>query len=472
MGVRNYSTSISMGERVKYRALLSFVVAATLLAPVQAFAVTQVAPTQEQLSAYETSSEGERIQLLIYFCKSGNPEYADYFLHKTPLTGPHAANRTLYVTGLIKKSRGDLTGAATDFRAALASDPKLTLVRADLAETLYELEEDESAIHHLKLLQSEAPDTETASGISSFIDQIDSRKPYRFNAYVAAAPSSNINNGATKHVIYYPDGRKTEYGGGRKPESVVGVAAGVNASYSKRYGNDQMVVVSGGLDGRVYDKSEFDSLTFSEAIELRNLTSSGYISLGLVASQSVDTQHTAVNYNSFGPRVSWRHGITNQDFLNVSATYEIRDYAHDRDHDGGALFLNGTLTHTFDSSLSATIDAGFTKVTIDSDELAYDSAYETISAGLNVYKELPLGITIDAGATIETSKFGKFPLATDDFTPRKDLRLGGNLTLTKRDLNIFGFAPSLSYSFAWNDSNTERYDYKTHAIDLRLTKEF
>jgi outer membrane protein len=44
--------------------------------------------------------------------------------------------------------------------------------------------------------------------------------------------------------------------------------------------------------------------------------------------------------------------------------------------------------------------------------------------------------------------------------------------LTKRDLNIFGFAPSLEYTYTDNISNISLFDYDSHAIDFRLTKDF
>lgn len=460
------------GERVIFRALFCFAVLATSLTPVVASEVSTTAPTQEQQSEFAASTESERLQILIMLIKSGNPDMAEYFFLKHPLQGKHAANRTLYIKGLIKKSRGDLTGAAKEFRSALAADPKLTLVRADLAETLYQLEEDESAIHHLKLLQSEAPDAEAATGISSFIDRIDSRSPYKFNAYVSAAPTSNVNSGSIRNVIYLPGGFKLQIAEPSKRKSGLGVAAGANASYAKRFGNDQMFVVSGGVDGRMYDHSDFDSLTFSQSAELRNLTSSGYVSLGFVASQSINTDSPSIDYMSYGPRVSWRHGITHQDLLNLSATYEIRDYAHSSTRDGGALLLNGALTHIFDSSFSATLETGFTKVTVDDDNTASANAYETFSAGLELYKELPFGLTVNAGANIETTQFEGHFYNVAAFDPRTDLRAAGNFTLTKRDLNIFGFAPSITYSYTWNDSNYGIYDFDTHAVDLRLTKEF
>ena len=64
-----------------------------------------------------------------------------------------------------------------------------------------------------------------------------------------------------------------------------------------------------------------------------------------------------------------------------------------------------------------------------------------------------------------------------DVTPvynltRTDQRYTGSATLTKRDWNWFGFAPSLNYTYVRNVSNIDLYDYDSHSVDFRLTKDF
>ena len=111
----------------------------------------------QMIAAYTAAPEEQRVMILVKLTKSGQPDAAEVLLSDNPLRGPYAANRTLFIEGLILKAKGDLTGAATKFRAALADDPGLTLVRSELAQTLVMLEEDDSAKHHLQLLAAEAP---------------------------------------------------------------------------------------------------------------------------------------------------------------------------------------------------------------------------------------------------------------------------------------------------------------------------
>lgn len=419
----------------------------------------------EHLAAFEQAPDSARVRILIRLAKQGYVDEAEALLQQFPLTGEHAGNRTLFIQGLIQKARGDLSEAAQLFRNALANDPKLTMVRSELAQTLVELEQDESAIHHLKLLQADAPDATTAAGIKAFIDSIDARTPFKFNAYIAAAPTSNINTGSI---------RKSIAGVGDivdRAKPGIGVATGAQAAYSKRMGDDWFLIASGGADLRIYDKSEYNALTLSQSIEARHLTDGGYIGFGAVASQSIDTEAEDISYMSYGPRASFRHAVDGNGTFGGSVLFEFRDYT-DADHrNSTALKLDGNWTGYFDSTASITLSPGFTRIrTNDVTPASFNYDYDTLSFGISGYKELPLGITVDAGVELQKSWFSRHYLNT--FEKRNDDRVVANLNLTKRDLNIFGFAPSLSYTYTRNRSNYDFFDFDIHEVDLRLTKEF
>ena len=98
------------------------------------------------------------------------------------------------------------------------------------------------------------------------------------------------------------------------------------------------------------------------------------------------------------------------------------------------------------------------------------TSYSTYFGGLNVYKEFPMGLTVNANAQARISPFD----GPDSLTglTRFDDRYVGSLTLTKRDLNFVGFAPSLNYTYTLNKSNVAFFDYDSHAINFNLTKDF
>lgn len=452
-------------------ALKGFVLASAMvvatLGPAQASATNTPKINDQQIAMYQQAPEGERVHFLIQLAKAGEHEQVAILLKKFPLQGPHAANRTLFIEGLIKNGRGDFTGAAKNYRAALADDPKLTLVRSELAMTLVKLDQDDSAKHHLTLLTADAPTESDAAGIKSFIEKIDAKKPVTFNGYVSLAPSSNVNSGSNHATVYSPwQQGEWNISSAQQKQSGIGVAAGASIGYSKRLGNKLQAVLAGNVDGRVYGSSDYNSLSFSQSAEMRYLLDQGYLGVGPVANQSIDIAEGAIAYHSYGPRASLVYNVTPRNFVSASTLYEWRDTANSTQADGTASLSTLSFSHAFDSSFNATVFGGFDRVKSQLDT----TSYKTISAGLRLYKELPMGITANVSGQGRFSNFDGMTMLT--LTTRADQRYIGSAEITKRDLNWFGFAPSLSYTYTMNKSNIAIYDYDAHAVDFRLTKDF
>jgi tetratricopeptide (TPR) repeat protein len=448
--------------RTVYCALSCFLLLSTVT-----LAAKQVEPTPQQTKEYEAATDSARIKLLIQLAKSGNQDLAEALLQRYPLTGKFGANRQLFIKGLILKARGNLTGAAKNFRAALADDPSLTLVRAELAQTLAELQEDKSAMHHLNLLMADAPNEYEAQGIRSFIDSIDARRPFTFNAYVSAAPSTNVNSGSSNKTVYSPIfGIISEIDEASREQSGIGFSTGLSAGYSHRLGNDFSVVLGGGVDARVYTDSDYNAYGASQSAELRYLLTDGFLGAGVVASENMKNDEIGLSYYSYGPRVSLQKAITPQDRINLSSVYEWRNYPDTSTSDGTALMIDGSWNHAFDSSLTASLSAGYDYIRTENDF----TSYETYSGGFGLYKELPKGITVNLNGELRLSEYDDMhPLAG---VTRKDERLTGTVALTKRDFNIWGYAPAVQYTYVYNNSNISLYEFDSHAVDFKLSKDF
>lgn len=444
--------------------VLAFVSLALPLTSALALAAKIADPTPQQISEYEASTEATRVKLLINLAKSGQHDLAEGLLKRYPLTGKFGPNRQIFIEGLILKANGNLTGAAKKYRAALADDPSLTLVRSELAQTLFLLQEDDSAKHHLNLLMAEAPSEYEAQGIRSFIDAIDARRPFKFSAYISAAPSTNVNNGSSVEKVYITNDSYIEPG--EQQKSGIGFSTGLNAGYSHRLGNDFSVVLAGGFNANIYTESDYNIFGASQSAELRYLLTGGFLGAGLVTSQNMKNDELDLSYYSYGPRVSLQKAISAKDRINLSAVYEWRNYPDDSESDGTAFMADGSWSHAFDSSLIAGLSAGYDRVESGID---YNS-YEAYSAGFSVYKELPLGITADLQGEARFADFdGNFPIYNK---VREDTRWMGTVSLTKRDFNFWGYAPAIEYTYIFNDSNIANYHYDSHSVDFRLSKDF
>jgi tetratricopeptide (TPR) repeat protein len=429
-----------------------------------------VEPNPQQISEYEASTESTRVKLLIQLAKSGQHDLAEALLKRYPLTGKFGKNRQLFVEGLILKARGNLTGAAKNYRAALADDPSLTLVRAELAQTLFALEEDDSAKHHLNLLMAEAPNETEAQGIRSFIDTIDARRPFTFNAYVSVAPSTNVNGGSSNKTIYAPLwGVEMDIDDNSREQSGIGFSTGLSAGYSHRLGNDFSFVLGGGVNASIYTDDNYNMYNASQSAELRYLLTGGFLGAGMVTSENYSYDINAQDHEffySYGPRVSLQKAVSPKDRLNLSSVYEWRDYDINSLSDGTALMIDGSWNHAFDSSLTTSLSGGFDRITTEVDF----TSYEAYSGGFGLYKELPKGITVNLNGEVRLAEFDAMhPIAG---VVRKDERYTGSIALTKRDFNIWGYAPALEYTYVYNNSNISLYEFDSHALDFKLSKDF
>ena len=153
---KNYITS-SQERITRYALALVLVLISFTTNLTTTIAQTPTTTAKSNQSSFAALPENQRLRIMIKMIKSGNHDQAEQLLIAHPLTGQHSANRTLFLEGLIAKVRKDYDLAAQRFRAALASDPKLTMVRAELAHTLFITEQDDGAKHHLQLLSGRSP---------------------------------------------------------------------------------------------------------------------------------------------------------------------------------------------------------------------------------------------------------------------------------------------------------------------------
>ena len=184
---------------------------------------------------------------------------------------------------------------------------------------------------------------------------------------------------------------------------------------------------------------------------MRYLLTGGFLGAGVVASENLKNDEIGLSYYSYGPRVSLQKAISPQDRINLSTVYEWRTYPDTSTSDGTALMIDGSWNHAFDFSLTASLSAGYDQIETELDF----TSYETYSGGFGLYKELPKGITVNLNGELRFSDFDAMhPIAG---VTREDTRLTGTVALTKRDFNIWGYAPALEYTYVYNDSNISLY---------------
>lgn len=434
--------------------------------------------TAAQDGEYGALPEAQRLRTLIALARGGRHGLAAELLARHPLTGPYGANRSLFVEGLILKARGNLPAAAQKFRKALADDPALTMIRAELSQTLYEMGEDDSAKHHLELLMGEAPTAKEARSIKDFIDAIDARRPFRISAYISVAPSTNINSGSSQDSVTM-GGLPAKID--ERKKSGVGIAAGVNAAYTWQFNDNLSIVAGGGAHARQYEDDDYDQLSLSETIELRMKAGSGYLGFGALASQSLSGDLASpYNWDDFdgdmsawsaGPRINLFQSLAPDLAFIGDITLLRQEYDGQSYRDGWRGTIEGKLSKVFSSDLTGYVSAGFeTYSTAERADLGFNAIFGAIGA----YKELSYGISATAELSFRHERYqANFNDAFPEFAkPRRDVETAATLSLWKRDWNFWGYSPAIEYTYVLNSSNIAFYDYDSHTVDLRLTKDF
>ncbi len=114
-------------------------------------------------------------------------------------------------------------------RAILSDHPNLTRVRGELADTLYRMGDMEGATFNFQLLADSSATSDQRSFYDNYLTAIRHKRPWTFNAYVALAPSTNVNNGISGKTVVIagvPFNASSHTG-----KSGIGLATGASGTY-------------------------------------------------------------------------------------------------------------------------------------------------------------------------------------------------------------------------------------------------
>ncbi|HFC04215.1 MAG TPA: DUF560 domain-containing protein [Rhizobiales bacterium] len=404
--------------------------------------------------------ENIRLRIMLKMIKSGAHDRADYLLKTTPFTGPLSANRTLFLEGLIAKMRKQYDVAIKKFRTVLASDPKLTMVRAELAHTLFITEQDDSAKFQLKLLSGAAPTPELAKKFDRFIDAVDARRPWKVSGYLSMAPSTNFTYGTTRRLT--PGGGVIA--GNSRKKSGIGITGGANAGYTFKPGNDLSVVVAAGVNFRDYKGETFDDLIVSQDVSVVRKHKSGQIAIGVTVSERKAGPTEFILEG--GPYIAITQKISNKVQFFIKLRHLRTDFKQSDYRNGSTTTIDNRLTNAISQDSVFYLLSGAQRTTTTLKHLNFWAAY----GGIGLYKELPMGLSIYAEGKLTRRQYDGDFFGLNE--PQKDTKIDFVASFTKRDFDIFGLAPRFDYIYSKSMSNSVFSEYSTHGANITLTKAF
>ncbi len=253
-------------------------------------------------------------------------------------------------------------------------------------------------------------------------------------------------------------------------KSGVGVYGGVQAGYRLALGDSLDLVTTAGVQGKRYRERELNDTLVNASIGAKWRFDRG--SLGLYATLDHRWLDEADYATNFGGLLSFSYGLSVADTVSADLSCTWRRFEtdfHGADmsyQDGRSCSASGRLEHRFDSSTYLRLLGALSQDRTGRAHLDNDSW----SAGAGVYKEFPWGISLYLqGLYTDTRYRGLYPVFA---VPRADHRTDASVNLTKRDFELFGFAPMLQYTYTHNDSNIPLQDFDANGLSLTLTNRF
>lgn len=415
-------------------------------------------PIHDQLSAVE--------QLL----KQGESDAAERLLGRIAPGSKIEAAKMLFYRGAIHKARGRLADAAALYRQLLADNPEFARVRLELAHTLFLAGEDDGAKHHFDLLLgSSITQPQVAEAARSFINTIDGRRRWSFSAHASLAPSTNLNQGSDTRVVIV-NGLPLTIAERNRAKSGIGVIAGLQAGYALPITDQVDLISSAGASIKRYETNYFNESFATLSFGPRWRT--GWGSLGLYG--LVEQRWLADNYYSgaYGAMVSAILRVGGRDTLAGDLVCQHRLY--DRDwlgsnlgyQDGNACSITARYERPIDTQTVLRLIGGAGAERTGLRHL--DNEY--VQAGVGLYRELPFATTIYLQGLHRFTRYGAdYPGFAE---ARADHRTDLTLSLTKRDLVVMGFAPTLQYTYTLNSSSIPLHDFDAHGVNLNFTRRY
>ena len=444
------------------------VIALAVASPL-ALAATQHPPlltpsSDQNIEAEEPSWASDEARKLHYFSSLIAAQELDRLeeaMEQYPFEGKFAEQRTRFFEAAILRRRGQPEEAVRIYRDMLAQQPELGRVRAELAATLYEMEDDDAAKHHLSRLLSANANDANRRVFQNLLDHIDQRRPWQFGGYLTLAPSTNYKKGSRhKTIAVGPFNLAID----NQEESGLGLKGGLYGSYNYKITKDLSVIAAGAVAHSEYPGSNFDDTQLSGNLELRRSNGPNYV--GLAVTSFRRWLGGEGHSHAVGPRLTVKRQLSPR--VSVRTTLDYLEKRYD-----DAKYLNG---RDFSANVRTTVGLGPEQALFVLHGLSRSlsklnhNEYWSGYAGLGHYKEWPWGITTYNEARLHQYYYdGNYP---NKGAPRRDSRLAFVSSVTKRDWNFKGFAPRVEYSLTHGMSNVEFFDFTEHGVNLTVTRDF
>lgn len=379
---------------------------------------------------------------------------------------PQYKMQRAFLIGYVDSETGNLDGAINEFRGILRDHPDQTRVRLELARALMLKGQDFSAEHHLRLAAKDRDlPSEVAATIRSQRGILRDRRTWHFDVNFGLAPDTNINSATRADTI------DVVFGGGTLPLSLnhdaqaksgVGRTGGFSGGVRLKMSPKTAMLVD--LDTQLVDYSggSYDDLTTQLAVgpeyKFDARTSFSVQALGAqrwygwrTATTQAGMKFGAQRYLDRGERIGMQFDVRN--------TVD----AFSPEYRGWSLGAYGTYERVIGKTMVASASVFARR------EMLQGAVYSNQEYGLSlgIGGEFPLGINAGISGGMSRVAYDA-PMLIFSNSARRDWRLNGRVYLGLRSFRLFGFSPSLTYTYVSADSNYLFYKTNRNRLSFNL----
>ncbi len=372
-----------------------------------------------------------------------------------------------FLLGLVALQQEDFATAEQVFRRILNGRPALVRVRLELARSLFGLRRDRAAAYHFRqALAGDLPEA-TRRNIRAFLAMIERRRVWSVNASTSIVPDTNVSAGPRNAAIDLM-GLPFELNEDGLARSGVGLSSALNLGVFPRIAKHWRLEARASTAFTDYSNREFDDLNIAGEAGVR------YEQKGLSASVLATAGRRVFGGSGFnrsvGGRAAVQLGLTRRTVAQLSGGGAHVRYDENPLRDGPVYYTGIGLQHAVDRR--SRVRGTLTVTREQTSEPVLQNTTVQLRTGLQ--RELPWGVTFEAGPDIYFRRFDDPDALSPGEDPirRRDWSYGATVNITKRDWDLYGFAPVITYQYLRNESTSDQFDFSRHRVNFGLTRTF
>lgn len=372
-------------------------------------------------------------------------------------------SETCFLLGLIAVAEHDYRTAISQFRKALAFDPRSARLRLELGRAFYLARDYANAERQFeRALAGDLPPPVKANA-RQFLSQVRREKRWSFGFNLAVAPDTNVNAGssASETIIF---GLPFQLGNDAKMRSGVGVVGGASAEFSPAITRRWRWIMGIAAQRREYGGTQFDD-TIASAWSGPQWVGE---KIGVSAASTLLRRWYGgrMYQRAIGGRIETVLYPDSRTAIPLGLSGQQFDYPTYPAQSGPVWSLSAGVVRILDPTTSATLLVNGAVQKARTRNLSNRS----LTASLSVTRDLRGGFTVTMAPTYAMADY-EAPDALFGIT-RRDRSTEMRITILNRRAAIWHFTPTITYTHVRRTSTISLYNIRQDRLECSFTTSF